>query len=105
MTLQTLGDLGDWKLEDDDQDIRGRPLLTVAGRQVGLIKDLVVDLENKRVSAVVTDQGEAYAVEGLEARPGSVVTHDGPISGGSSQPVSMRPETVAGDHAGLVRPG
>lgn len=104
MALQTLSELSGWTLEDSDQDIRERPLLNNSGRQVGVIKDLVVDLDGERVKTVVTDQGEAYAVEGLEIRNDDVVAHDPPISGGTSQAASMRPATAPAYHWRLMRP-
>lgn len=104
MTLHRLADLDDWKLEDGGQDIRERPLLAPSGAQVGIIKDFMVDLDEERVAAVVTDMGESYATESLEIRPEAVVAHDGPISGGTSPGASARPAGATAYQGRITRP-
>lgn len=85
MALHKMADLGDWELEDKDQDIRERPLVDTEGKDLGVIKDLAVDLESKHVVAVVTSLGESYGVKGLQIEPDRVITRQPPISGGTSQ--------------------
>jgi len=94
MTLHRLTELNDWELEDKDQDIRNRMLVTADGKEVGEIKDLAVDLESRHVVAVVTGMGEAYAVDGLDIEPERVVTRRPPISGGTTR------DEPAGEDAG-----
>lgn len=101
MALHRLSELDKWELEHDDQDIRERPLISAVGAEVGVIKDLMVDLDNKRVAAVVTNMGEAYAVEDLEIRDNKVIAHEGPISGGTSRDIGKRP-TRPGAYQGSV---
>lgn len=84
MTLHRLADLDDWTLEDDDQDIRERPLMGPEERPLGIVKDFMVDLERERVAAVVTDAGESYAAEVLEIRPDKVIAHGPPLSGATA---------------------
>ncbi|MDP8916669.1 MAG: hypothetical protein M3M95_05645, partial [Pseudomonadota bacterium] len=74
------------------------------GEKVGVIKDMMVDLDCDRVAAVVTDQGESYGVQGLEIRDDCVVTHDQPISGATSDFASSRPATVAVHDVRVIRP-
>lgn len=85
MALHKLAELNGWELEDKAQDIRDRPLVDTAGKKVGVIKDLAVDLDSKHVVAVVTDAGESYGVDGLDIEPERVITRDPPISGGTSR--------------------
>ena len=85
MTLHKLAELNGWELEDKAQDIRDRPLVDTVGKNVGVIKDLAVDLDSEHVVAVVTDAGESYAVDGLDIEPERVITRDPPISGGTSR--------------------
>lgn len=98
MTLHRFTELSDWELEDKDQDIRGRTLVTSEGREVGEVKDLAVDLESRHVVAVVTDMGESYAVDGLDIEPERVVTRRPPISGGTSTD-----EAAPGDAGYFIR--
>jgi len=103
MALHRLSELDKWQLEHDDQDIRERPLVSATGAEVGVIKDLMVDLDDKRVAAVVTSLGEAYAVQDLEIREDRVVAHEGPISGGTSLDLGSRPARP-GAYSGNVVP-
>lgn len=98
MTLHRLTELNDWELEDKDQDIRNRMLVTEEGREVGEIKDLAVDLDSRHVVAVVTGMGESYAVDGLDIEPERVVTRRPPISGGTSND-----DSAAVDGAYIIR--
>ncbi len=65
--------LGDWKLEDDSQDIRGRPLVNANGERYGIIKDLLVDQKKGRVAAVRLEDGRTTAIEPLEIHDNAVV--------------------------------
>lgn len=68
-------DLDSWELENDDQDIRGRPLVTAQGQAIGVIKDLLVDKKDENVAAVRLDDGSACSVDCLEIHPDKVVYH------------------------------
>ena len=105
MTLHKLGDLNDWELEDHDQDVRGRRLRAPTGEDLGLIKDLMVDLDDERVVAVVTGEGESYGARGLEIRDDCVLTHERPISGGTSEFARSSPAVVAVWQVRVVRSG
>lgn len=67
----TLADLDDWQLENSDQDLRGRPLMTHAGETIGTVRRMLVDCDQERVSALVLDDGRAVAVEDIEIRNGN----------------------------------
>ncbi len=67
----TLADLDDWQLENSDQDLRGRPLMTRAGETIGTVRRMLVDCDQQRVSALVLDDGRAVAIEDIEIRDGN----------------------------------
>lgn len=71
--LDKLENLGSWELENDDQDIRGRPLVTTNGQRIGVINDLLVDKQDERVAAIRLDDGSACGVECLEIHPSKVI--------------------------------
>lgn len=71
--LDKLENLKSWELENDNQDIRGRPLVTTNGQRIGVIKDLLVDKQEERVAAVRLDDGSACGVECLEIHPSKVI--------------------------------
>lgn len=71
--FENLEALGEWKLEDSSQDIRGRPLVNTEGQQFGIIDDLLVDRENERVMAVRLEDGRVTPVEPLDIHDNCVV--------------------------------
>lgn len=68
--------LASWQLVHDDQDIRGREVVSITGVSYGRIEDLLVDKEKEHVAAVKLNDGRIVAVEKLEIRTGDVVYHD-----------------------------
>ncbi len=68
-----LENLGEWELENDSQDIRGRPLVTAQGQRIGKIEDLLVDKKDERVAAVRLDDGSTCGVDCLEIHPDKVI--------------------------------
>lgn len=73
---EKLDALGEWKLENSSQDIRGRPLVSPEGHRYGIIKDLLVDRDKGRVAAVRLEDGRTTAVEPLEIHDNAVVYGD-----------------------------
>jgi sporulation protein YlmC with PRC-barrel domain len=71
--LPTLRALDDWELQDSNQDIRGRALMTATGERLGTINDLLVDCEQERVAAVRLENGRIVPVEPLLIREETVV--------------------------------
>lgn len=69
---EKLESLSDWELENDDQDIRGRPLVDAQGKRLGVIDDLLVDKGGERVAAVRLDDGATCGVENLDIQPDQV---------------------------------
>lgn len=84
--LPPLAELDDWQLQDDDQDIRGWPLLSPTGERLGVISRMLVDRDRERVAAVVLDNGQTIPVEQIDiledrvVMAGGVVDRD--VSGG-----------------------
>lgn len=70
---EELDALGDWKLEDSSQDIRGRPLVGPEGERFGVIDDLLVDRDNERVTAVRLEDGRVTPIEPLVIHDNCVV--------------------------------
>ncbi|MBZ6378424.1 hypothetical protein B5C34_12945 [Pacificimonas flava] len=70
---EELDRLGDWKLVDSDQDIRGRPLVDEAGLEFGIVDDMIVDKDKEHVVAIALKDGRMCGVEYLDIRPDRVV--------------------------------
>ena len=73
--LKRFSTLSGYKLQESHQDIRGLPLYTAAGVEVGKVDDLLVDEVAERVAAVRLDDGRMVPVEPLEIREDRVVDH------------------------------
>lgn len=71
--FEELNELSNYELVNDDQDIRGRPLVSEKGEQYGIIDDLLVGADHDRVVAVKLEDGRACAVEPLEIHDNAVV--------------------------------
>ncbi len=65
-----------WQLVDDEQDIRGREVVSTTGAAYGRIEDLLVDKDKEHVAAVKLSDGRLVAVDNLEIRADDVVYHD-----------------------------
>jgi len=70
-----LSELDEYRLVDDDQDIRGWQLEDRSGRVIGKIKELMVDTTNERVATVRLDTGAEYAVRDLTIDQGKDVVY------------------------------
>ncbi len=93
---ERLHNLQDWKLSDQDKDIRGWMLRSEDGRQIGQIRDMIADTDSKRVESVVLDTGAELPVEDIEIRGDDVVLHGhGPSRGRSG--------SRQGDHRQEIR--
>lgn len=98
---ERLETLSDWELENEDQDIRGRPLVTPEGEEIGVIDELLVDREQERVAAVRLDDGRATGVEHLELGPDRVVWHETAPPTGTSEQVRGS-ERISGQEEEVV---
>lgn len=73
--LKKFSQLSGYKLQESHQDIRGLPLYTAAGVEVGKVDDLLVDEAAERVAAVRLEDGRMVPVEPLEIRDDRVIDH------------------------------
>jgi len=60
-----LSDLDEYRLVDEDQDIRGWKLMDRAGNELGKIDELIVDTAAERVDTVRLESGVEYSVRDL----------------------------------------
>lgn len=72
MTRAPLSQLDDWKLENKDQDLRGRPLQDAAGNTVGTIAEMIVDTNTEYVEAITLRDGTEISTNDIEIANGAV---------------------------------
>ena len=73
MSRIALSDTGEWKLEfPDDQDIRGYAALDADGNRVGGVDTMIVNTDEKRVDAVLLEDGSEYPARDLSIGDGVV---------------------------------
>ncbi|MEW9853713.1 PRC-barrel domain-containing protein [Novosphingobium sp. M1R2S20] len=66
----SLTDLDKYKLENEEQDLRGRALRTYDGRRLGTIQRMLVDPERQHVAALVLEDGRGVPVADIEIKDG-----------------------------------
>jgi hypothetical protein len=76
--------LSNWKLVNEDQDLRGRDLYDPHGAKIGTIDDMLVDTEAERVLAFRLKDGRAGAVERLELLPDRAIYHPATPAGAAT---------------------
>lgn len=89
--LPTLVELDDWQLVDDDQDIRGWPLLSAEGDRLGVIGRMLIDRDNERVAAVVLEDGRTIPVEQID------ILEDRVVMAGTATGAMLTDATLVGD--------
>jgi sporulation protein YlmC with PRC-barrel domain len=77
MAVTPLSELEDWKLVDEDQDLRGKALVDSSGQPLGTVEQMMVNTEAERVDSIRADNGELYPVGALEIRSDGVVVFHG----------------------------
>ncbi|MEM7687491.1 MAG: PRC-barrel domain-containing protein [Pseudomonadota bacterium] len=73
-------DLGNYKLTNPEQDIRGRTLVDLTGKILGKIDEMIVDLEEEEVAAVRLEDGRVCGVDRLEIKDDHVVYQGTPVT-------------------------
>jgi sporulation protein YlmC with PRC-barrel domain len=65
MSRVPLSETGDWQLVHHRQDIRGRRVLDAAGAAIGTVDEMIVNTAERRVDAVVLEDGREVAAADL----------------------------------------
>ena len=60
MSRTALSNTGDWKLSHDEQDVRGFRALDKDGTEVGIVDTMIVNTDERRVDALVLEDGTEY---------------------------------------------
>ncbi len=79
--FDNLEHLGEWSLEDENQDIRGSELVDRSGLLIGIIEEMIVDLAQEEVVAVRLEDRQACGVEHLEIEDQQVFYRPAPLMG------------------------
>ena len=73
MSRIALSDTGEWKLEfPDDQDVRGYRAVTADGDAVGVVDAMIVNTDERRVDAIVLEDGTEYPARDISIGDGVV---------------------------------
>lgn len=72
MTRVPLSNTGSWKLSFDDQDVRGYEALDAEGNHVGEVDRMVVNTDEKRIDAIVLNDGTEYPARDISIGDGVV---------------------------------
>ena len=66
--VRKLTGLDDWQLEDSDQDLRGKMLMTADGRDVGKVDDMLADVDQQRIVAIRLHDGRVVNIDAVDIR-------------------------------------
>lgn len=77
MALAPLAELDDFELVDSDQDCRGWPVVDGSGQPVGTVRELLVDTEAGRVTALVLESGAQLQAKAVDFEDGRIVVRTG----------------------------
>ena len=73
MSRIALSNTGDWELEfPKDQDVRGFRALDKDGSQVGIVDHMIVNTDEKRVDAILLEDGSEYPASNISIGDGVV---------------------------------
>jgi len=72
MSRIALSNTGDWKLQYDEQDVRGFRALDAEGAEVGVVDTMVVNTDERRVDAIVLREGTEYPASEVSIGDGVV---------------------------------
>ena len=72
MSRTALSNTGDWKLEFDDQDVRGYRAVDKDGAPVGTVDTMVVNTDEERVDAIILEDGTEYPAADISIGDGVV---------------------------------
>lgn len=97
-----LSDQDEWKLVDDDQDIRGWPVRDESGTEVGRVADLMVNEAEERVDTLVLEDGREVAARDVRIGDDAVYL-GGTGSTGGSTTGDTNTVTVYDDYGRVVR--
>lgn len=81
MAFKPLSELDDYQLANSDQDCRGWEVVNAAGTRIGKVREMLVDAESERVTALALDSGVQILVNQIVLRDGKVVAANGAVAG------------------------
>ncbi|MEP0548996.1 MAG: PRC-barrel domain-containing protein [Rhodothermales bacterium] len=67
-----LSNTGSWELSFDDQDVRGYEAVDADGNHVGEVDQMIVNTDEKRVDAIVLEDGTEYPARDISIGDGVV---------------------------------
>ena len=108
MSRITLSNTGDWKLEFEDQDVRGYRAVDEDGTPIGTVDAMIINTEEERVDAIVLEDGTEYPAADISIGDDVVYVtgvHAGAAAGAATTTDADVNETVRvyGDSGQVVR--
>lgn len=67
-----LSNTGDWELKFDEQDVRGYDALDADGNRIGTVDEMIVNTDERRVDAIVLEDGTEYPARDISIGDGVV---------------------------------
>ncbi len=90
MAIKPLAELEDFDLVNSDQDCRGWVVMDATGKRVGKVKEMLVDTDQERVTALVLDSGQQIPARNVSLKDGTVVVRGMETQGGATAAATGR---------------
>lgn len=75
--IRPIADLDHWQLSHADQDLRGKLLIDRHGARVGVVSDMLADVQQERIVALKLEDARIINVDAVAVRDGvPVLTTD-----------------------------
>lgn len=99
--VSKLAGLDDWQLEDSDQDLRGKMLVTADNHDIGKVQDMLADLDQQRIVALRLADGRVVNIDAVDIQDGCPVLI-GNQSGLAAAPADVGPSDLTSEHIPIV---
>lgn len=71
--IRKLASLDNWQLENSDQDLRGKTLVDLQGRELGRVDDMLADVHDERIVALRLHDDRIVNIDNVDIRDGHAV--------------------------------
>lgn len=68
--VRKLASLDDWQLEHSEQDLRGKTLIDLQGREIGRVDDMLADVHDERIVALRLHDDRIVNIDNVDIREG-----------------------------------
>jgi len=99
--IRKLASLDNWELENADQDLRGKTLCDLQGREIGRVDDMLADVHEERIVALRLHDDRIVNIDSVDIRDGRPVLTIDP-NRVPAPPADFDRKAVTSEHVPIV---